>query len=111
MNDTKERYFRIAEKIIGNETDDFKKYELINNHVLCHINNVIDAVDVVTEMKIGGKKMTQEEYLNILDKGVESCNELDRLAKQYNEEPVFNIDMSQKYTELYYKGNKFIEEI
>ena len=55
--------------------------------------------------------MTQEEYLNILDKGVKSCNEIDRLTKQYDEKPFFNIDMSQKYTELYYKGNKFIEEI
>ena len=71
MNDTKERYFRIAEKIIGNETDDFKKYELINNHVLCHINNIIDAVDVVTEMKIGGKKNDTRRIFKHIGQGRE----------------------------------------
>ena len=71
------------------------------------INN---AEDTIISVKVGGEKMTQEEYTNIIETGIDACDKADEFAEKYIGKKIFDIDKTNKYSDFYDKSSKLVME-
>ena len=86
--------------------------KFIDDNFDCYLKDIVHAEETIFNAKFGSVKMAQEEYSEILTKGIDACDKADEFAEKYTGKRIFNLekDKNRKYKDFFMKSSQFVSE-